>query len=329
MTRVSILTPTYNQEPYVGQCIESVLAQTFPDWQMLIVDDRSTDGTCEVVERYRDERIRLIRQPHKGIWKLRETYAKALSVARGSLIAILDGDDFWPAYKLEMQRQAFHDPDVVMSYGSYSLCNRTGAEVGKGLTPACLCGCLSGNLVIEQMLKNEYLPYSVTVMARKKAIDAIGGFVQPEYLPLVDMPTWLNILCGRRCVGLSDILGYYRVHGESVCRTFSPQIDEGQMRYGEEFLDRAWPALGLTEAKWQKLRRELGARYSHRRGFRRMKAGEWGEAICFFGRAMRLGDFRRRLKSGTRLAQALGGMIRYGGVKTSRPRIQNDSSRGR
>ncbi len=326
MMRVSILTPTYNQEPYVGQCIESVLAQTFADWEMLIVDDCSTDGTCEVVERYRDERIRLIRQPHRGIWKLRETYAQALSVARGSLIAILDGDDFWPARKLELQTDAFHRQDVVLSYGSYSLCDRGGAEVGRGPTPAEMCGECSGNLVIRQMLKNEFIPYSVTVMLRKEALDAIGGFLQPEYLPLVDIPTWLNVICGARCVGFEDILGCYRVHGGSVCRTFSPQIDEGHMRYGEEFLDRAWPAMGLTEAEWQKLRRELGARYNHRRGYRRMQTGEWAEAICFFGRAMRLGDLRRRLKAGTRLAQALGGMIRFGGVRGSHRQIQNDSA---
>jgi glycosyltransferase involved in cell wall biosynthesis len=326
MTQVSILTPTYNQETYVGHCIESVLAQTFPDWEMLIVDDCSTDGTREVVGRYRDERLRLIRQPHRGIWKLRETYAQALNLARGSLIAILDGDDFWPSNKLEIQRGAFGDPDVVLSYGSYTLCDRKGTEIAKRRTPARLCGNVSGDLPITSILRNGFLPYSVTVMVRKETLGMIGGFVQPEYLPLVDLPTWLNITCGRRCVGFAEILGHYRVHGESVCRTFPSQIDEGHMRYGEEFLDRAWRSMGLSPGEWQRFRRELAAHYSHRRGFRRLQTREWGEAIRYFGRAMRLGGFRRRLKAGARLGQAIGEMIWFSCVRNALWRFQNGPS---
>ncbi len=315
MAQVSILTPTYNQKPYIGRCIESVLAQTLPDWEMLIVDDCSTDGTCDVVERYRDERIRLFRQPHKGIWKLRETYAQALSVARGSLIAMLDGDDFWPAHKLEIQQNVFRHEDVVLSYGSYSIYDGKGTEISTRLTPARLCDNQSGNVLIRSILENEFLPYSVTVMARKEAIDAIGGFVQPRYLPLVDVPTWLNIVCGKRCVGFTEILGCYRVHGESICRTYPSEIDEGHMRYGEEFLDRAWPAMGLTPTEWQRIRRHLEARYSHRRGYRRMQAGDLRAAIRYFGRAVRLGDLHRRLKAGARLAQAVGALICFGSVR--------------
>jgi glycosyltransferase involved in cell wall biosynthesis len=309
MMQVSILTPTYNQEPYIGRCIESVLAQTFPDWELLIVDDCSTDNTCEVIEKYRDSRIRLIRQPHRGIWKLGETYARAFCAARGPLIAILDGDDFWPPNKLEMQRGAFKQDEVVLSYGSYSLCDRKGEEYFRGLVPAKLCGSVNGNLLIQRMLRNEFLPYSVTVMVRKEALDKIGGFVHPEYLPLVDYPTWLNVICGARCVGFKEILGYYRIHSESVCRTYSPQIDEGQMRYGVEFLDRAWLSMGLSSVEWGRLRRDLDARYSHRRAFREMQMGNCREAVRLFRWGMAVGGAGRRVKSGLRMAQAILRMV--------------------
>jgi glycosyltransferase involved in cell wall biosynthesis len=308
VTQVSILTATFNQEPYVGQCIESVLSQTFPDWEMLIVDDCSTDATCEVAEGYRDDRIHLIRQPHKGIWKLGETYAQALSVARGPLIAILDGDDFWPPNKLEMQRKAFKQNDVVLSYGSYLLCDRKGKAFFRGQVPAKLCGSVNGNLLIQNMLENVFLPYSVTVMVRKEALDKIGGFVHPAYLPLVDYPTWLNVICGAKCVGLQEVLGYYRVHTESVCRTYPAQIDEGQMRYGEEFLGFAWSSMGLSSDEWRKLRRDLDARYNHRRAFREMQMGNCRNAVRLFGRAMVTGGPGRQIKSGLRMVQAILGL---------------------
>jgi len=97
---VSIITPTYNHAEFIGACIESVLAQTYPYWEMIIIDDGSTDDTGEVVARYEDDRIRYIRQPNMGVERLTETYNKALSLARGEYIAILEGDDYWPDYKL-------------------------------------------------------------------------------------------------------------------------------------------------------------------------------------------------------------------------------------
>ena len=67
---VSIITPTYNHEKFIGQCIESVLSQTFSTWEQIIIDDGSTDGTLETIARYKDKRIRYIWQENMGIWRL-------------------------------------------------------------------------------------------------------------------------------------------------------------------------------------------------------------------------------------------------------------------
>ncbi len=74
---ISIITPTYNHENFIGECIESVLAQTYPHWEQIIIDDGSTDRTGEIVAQYNDERIKYIRQDNIGIWRLRETYNRA------------------------------------------------------------------------------------------------------------------------------------------------------------------------------------------------------------------------------------------------------------
>src|SRR5688500_648199 len=90
--RVSIISPVYNADRYIGACIDSVLAQTFTDWEQIIVDDGSTDQTEAVVRKYNDPRIRYVRLPHRGLPALAESYNVALRDARGALIAVLEGD---------------------------------------------------------------------------------------------------------------------------------------------------------------------------------------------------------------------------------------------
>ena len=94
---VSILTPAYNHARFVGPCIESVLSQTYANWEQIIFNDGSTDNTGEIVKRYSDRRIRYYRQENQGIEKLAKTYNRALAEARGSIVVILEGDDLWPS----------------------------------------------------------------------------------------------------------------------------------------------------------------------------------------------------------------------------------------
>ena len=86
---VSVLTPTHNRRDYLGICIESVMAQTFPHWEYIIVDDGSTDATKELVEGYRDHRIRYIYQEHVGVDRLGETYNRGLRETKRSPHAFL------------------------------------------------------------------------------------------------------------------------------------------------------------------------------------------------------------------------------------------------
>ena len=114
---VSIITPTYNHALYIGRCLESVLAQTEPRWEQIVIDDGSTDGTAEIVNQFTDARIRYVTQRHRGIAGLGDAYNLALRMARGEYVAVLEGDDFWPQDKLERQLPEFEDPEVVLSWG--------------------------------------------------------------------------------------------------------------------------------------------------------------------------------------------------------------------
>ena len=114
---VSILTPAYQQLGYIRRCIESVLAQSYARWELVVADDGSTDGTPEAVEAYRDARIQVLRLPHRGLGALAETYNAALARTSGPLVAILEGDDRWPPDKLALQVPVFEDEGVALSWG--------------------------------------------------------------------------------------------------------------------------------------------------------------------------------------------------------------------
>ena len=99
MPRVSAIVPTFNSAQFLGRSISSALAQSYTDYEVIVVDDGSTDETREVVAQFGD-RVRCLYQPNRGPSAVRNL---ALSVANGELIAYLDADDVWYPHKLERQ----------------------------------------------------------------------------------------------------------------------------------------------------------------------------------------------------------------------------------
>lgn len=226
---VSIITPTYNHGRFIRRCIESVLAQTYPRWEMLVVDDASEDDTASVVESMSrtDSRIRLLRHGARyGPGRLAETYNEALHVAEGDLVAVLEGDDYWHPRKLERQVDVFRDSKVVLSYGGADEVDETGRLVVR-----------SRIAISETKLRTsplETLPFfarlrsvtAVTVVVRRSALETIGGF-QFAGVPLVDYPTWVRLSLLGDFVRVPTILGYWRRHRSSVFWRFFVEITVG------------------------------------------------------------------------------------------------------
>jgi glycosyltransferase involved in cell wall biosynthesis len=208
---VSIIMPTYNQKEFIDVAIRSVLAQTYPFWELLVVDDGSTDGTVEIVCQYQaqDPRIRLLRRPHKGVQALGELYNLALSMAKGELIAILEGDDLWPEDKLEKQVPAFEDPDVVLKWGISGYVDASGNLLGRSRAPRQRC--LSGRKAFRALLVRNFATPTVTVMVRGDALRAVG-FIQPRGAPFVDYPTWFELVDRGELCFVDEVLGFWRVH---------------------------------------------------------------------------------------------------------------------
>ena len=233
---VSIITPTYNHENFIAQCIESVLAQTYPHWEQIIIDDGSTDRTGEIVKQYKDKRIKYIRQDNVGIWNLGKTYNRALQISQGELIAVLEGDDFWPPYKLERQIPSFRHEDIVLSWGKVAFVNIDGKIIC--IVPKNLkwLNNATREQILKQLLFGNFI-FPCTAICRKSALLSVGGFKQTEYTPLVDYPTWLELILIGNFSAVDEILGYWRFHRQQVSATMPLSMAEAG-RYSIDFFKR-------------------------------------------------------------------------------------------
>lgn len=127
---VSIITPSYNSSKFISQTIDSVLAQTYQNWEMIIVDDASTDNSINIVQEYckKDSRIKLIKlEKNSGAAVTRN---RAIQEAKGRWIAFLDSDDLWLPEKLEKQLKFMVDNNYAFSYHEYTEMTEDGIDLG-------------------------------------------------------------------------------------------------------------------------------------------------------------------------------------------------------
>ena len=150
-TLISIIMPMHNSAAFVGEAIESVLAQSYREWELIIVDDESTDASVSIVEAYaqKDSRIRLFRNP-KPIKMPSAPRNMGLSMAKGRYIAFLDSDDMWLPEKLTQQIPLMQNPQVAIVYSNYEKMTESGKKTGrviKAPRPADYKKLLRGNVI--------------------------------------------------------------------------------------------------------------------------------------------------------------------------------------
>ena len=307
---MAVLTAAHNQERYIAQCINSVLAQSFGNWEMIVVDDGSADQTLAIASSFADPRIKVITLRHRGIEALRETYAVGMAASTAPLLAILDGDDYWMSEKLALQVPLFDDREVVMAFGDAELVDENSMRIARGTIPRRTAGRRNGKDLVLALLHGRFMPSSVSVMVRRDAIERVGGFSQPADLPLADSPTWLNVLVNGDAVGVRHALGAYRVHGSSVCRTRSDEIAEGWMHCRETFLDEHGTSLGLDARAFARLRRDVVAMNDHNRAVLNARRGDWPRAVSHFHAAFERGGPVRRAKTVIRYALTAAARLR-------------------
>jgi len=206
-TKVSIITPVFNVAELVGATIDSVLSQTYGDWEMLLVDDVSTDGSWNVIQSYADK------DPRIKSWRLArnsgaaKTRNFAIDQANGRFIAFLDHDDIWLPDKLQKQVKFSLAKSAAITHTDYEYIDASGNRIGKIIRAHKL-------LTYRKMLAYNYIGCLTAMYDTEK----IGSKVfMPDILKRQDYALWLKIMRnGHYAYGLNETLALYRTGRKSL-----------------------------------------------------------------------------------------------------------------
>ncbi|WP_456394990.1 glycosyltransferase family 2 protein [Thermococcus sp.] len=218
---VSVVIPTYNRANLLKRAIESVLNQKFEDFELIVVDDASTDNTPEVVESIADGRIRYIRlKRNSGGPVARNTGIKK---ARGEFIALLDDDDEWLPNRLDIQIKKFENLDrgVGVVYGGfYYVSQQNGRVLGKRLPK------YRGD-VYKHLLRENFIG-SPTLLIRRRCFKRAGLF-DPKLKSSQDWDMWLRIARHYEFDYVYEIVAKYYVHGKQISFNMKKYIPGREM----------------------------------------------------------------------------------------------------
>ena len=201
---VSIVVPVYNAERFILETINSVLNQTYKNWELLLVDDISTDNSCKLIEDFiknnKDKKIRLVKLKEKGM--AAGARNKGIDEAKGRFLCYIDADDLWDKEKLEKQVRFMKEKKCAFSYHSYEFANEKCIPTGKKVVA-------KEELNYKQALKNNIIS-TITVMFDLKKIDK-ELLKMPNLIYVEDTATWWKILRNNYIAyGIPNIFAYYR-----------------------------------------------------------------------------------------------------------------------
>lgn len=197
----SIITPSYNSSEFIADTINSVLAQSTNDWEMIIVDDCSNDDSIGIINRYtkQDNRIKLIR--HKKNCGVATARNAAIKEAKGRYIVFLDSDDLWHHEKLEKQIKFMLDKDVAFSFSGYEKIDENGISFEVVNVPE--------RINYKQLLKTNV----IGCLTAMYDVEKLGKVYMPVNTKREDFATWLAILKQvDYAYGMPDVLAQYRVY---------------------------------------------------------------------------------------------------------------------
>lgn len=191
MPTISVVIPAHDADRYISDAVSSVLDQTYQDFEVMIVDDGSTDRTPELISAFAaNSRVRHIRQQNLGPSAARNTGIRA---SRGSFIAFLDADDFWQPDKLEAQLTIFEShPHVGVVYSDFAVLDDSGQHVQRTWRRPVPRGSLTADLMFGNVIAGS----SSSVILRKECIESVGGFDQNLWV-CEDQDLWrrLSMVC--------------------------------------------------------------------------------------------------------------------------------------
>lgn len=207
--KVSVIMPAYNSSQYIQQSIDSVIKQTYQNWELIVVDDCSSDDTKEIIHKYADVDKRIVLVSNDYNLGVAESRNHGTELATGKYIAFLDSDDLWKETKLEKQVSFMQKIGCALSFTSYQKFDSNTEKKGRIIKalPSLKANDVLGNTIIG----------CLTVMYDS---EKTGKMKMPKLNHMEDNVTWYNILAkGFTAYGMDEVLSFYREGNKSLTRS--------------------------------------------------------------------------------------------------------------
>jgi len=203
---ISIVIPVYNAAPYLRETIQSVKAQTYPDWELILVDDASTDDSMEILQSYKAENIKVLSMlKNKGPAAARN---EGIRRAQGRYLTFLDADDIWDKDKLQKQLNFIKEKQCAFSFTGYEFADETAKRNGKIVS-------VPEKITYPEALKNTTISTITVMFDRRKLPTEL--LLMPENCQREDTATWWKILKKiDYAYGLNEILSFYRKNSNGL-----------------------------------------------------------------------------------------------------------------
>ncbi|AFZ22783.1 putative glycosyltransferase [Cylindrospermum stagnale PCC 7417] len=209
MPKISVVIPAYNAMAYLPKTVDSVLKQTFNDFELLIIDDGSSDQIVEWISQITDSRVKLISQKNQGLSGARNT---GIAHAQGEYIAFLDADDLWAPTKLEKQVRCLDEqPKVGVVYTWTLLVDEQDKPTGR-----IFANHAEGN-IWQQLLENDVISSGSSAMVRRCCFETVGVF-DCNLNSAEDLDMWLRIADSYPFAVVKELLTLYRQHPNSMSK---------------------------------------------------------------------------------------------------------------
>jgi len=222
---VSIIMPAYNTEKYIESAMQSVIGQTYKEWELLIVDDCSTDHTKRIIQKISksDCRIKPIFS-NSNSGSPAKAKNKALPLVKGNYVAFLDSDDMWFKDKLMKQIPLMEsNTQYGLTYTGGYLIDESGDKINTFL-PKHGCGNILSKMLRHYEINNQ------SVVIRKEALQVIGGLFDEDIVVGEDYNLFMNILAKYEVCNIKECLIKYRIHSDSISKNKSIDLSDGTLK---------------------------------------------------------------------------------------------------
>jgi glycosyltransferase involved in cell wall biosynthesis len=285
MPKVTVVIPAYNAMRYLPETMETALAQTFIDFEVLVVNDGSTDHTAEWVSQVTDPRVRIVSQENKGLAGARNT---GIAHAKGEYIAYLDADDLWEPTKLEKQVRCLDEnPEVGLVYTWTALADQDGKSTGRVISSHA-----EGN-VWQELIEFNMVCCGSTPLIRRSCFDVVGLF-SPDVSPSDDWDMWLRIANKFSFGVVKEPLIRYRQHPSNSSKNFQLMLDTSRTLIERTFASAPTESLYLRNRSYGSIYLYLGWRAIENMDYKqalhfRQQACAHRPQVFFSPRCIRLG----------------------------------------